>query len=386
MNGSTIHEAQTKGKAPWVIEAVIAELFETTAVTRQEWDDFVLDLRGDIYMTYDWCRIWWRHYGQGRALRLFIFRESGRLVGLAPMFVERVRLGPVRLKFGKRVGADHALSIFSLPIAAEFVENVYLHVLSSFIIAERCDAVWIGFSPGDDPTLSGLRGAVSAQSERISMVRDASVGPHTVFSLPATFDAYLNGLDKRQRQNYRRQLKQLKGAFNVQSEVVSDPTRALKTFGDFQAAHARQWAAEGKLGHFGDWPGAVEFNSELIACLSKTGRFRMVCLRVDGAVVSYQYAFVYGRRCYWRLPARSPDPEFDRFGLGVLGLVQLIEIMIGEGVRAIEAGVGRYEYKLRFGGEEMNVHSCVILANRGSTLARYKLFSESVLHTRCGIL
>ena len=287
------------------LEAEIAESFDTVPVDAEEWDDFVLSVGGDIYMTFDWCRIWWRYYGEDRALRLFIFRANGRVVGLAPMFIERVRLGPVSLKLGKRVGADYAMAIFSLPIAADHVESVYSHVISKLIGAERCDAVWIGFCPGDDPTLAGLLVASDATVGLVSGAHVAATGVRTVFDLPGTFDAYLKRLDARQRQNYRRRLKLLNSAYEVENELVSDPSQAESSFADFVLAHERQWKAEGKLGHFGDRPRAAEFNTELVRILSKSRRVRLLVLKADGTVISYQFAFVFGRRCYWHLPART---------------------------------------------------------------------------------
>jgi CelD/BcsL family acetyltransferase involved in cellulose biosynthesis len=345
------------------VEVTIAQAFEDIPITSKEWDDFVLSVRGDIYVTFDWCRIWWRHYGRGRTLRVFVFRRNGQLVGLAPMFIERVWLGLINVKIGKRVGADFALTIFALPLSPSVVEIAYRQMVSYLIEHERCDAVWIGVTPGDDPTLSGLRMACEALPNLVRIVQDAEKGPHTVFRLPEKFETYLAGLERRQRQNYRRQLKLFKNGFNVSSETVKDPVPAREAFGNFRLDHARQWAAEGKAGQFGDWPCAAEFNSDLVENLSQSERFRMVRLHANGKNVSSQYAFVFGDRCYWRLPARSTESEFEHFGLGVLGMVQLIEEMIKEGVHEIEAGVGHYDYKLRFGGEERRVR-CVLIESR----------------------
>jgi CelD/BcsL family acetyltransferase involved in cellulose biosynthesis len=363
------------GDAGLKFEAAVARSFEEAPITPGEWDEFVLSIRGDIYVSFDWCRIWWRHYGRGRALHLFIYRDSGRLIGLAPMFVERVRLGPVSLKIGKRVGADHALTIFSLPIAPDYTERAYSHVMMNLIGTEKCDGVWIGLCPGGDPTMPGLQKAVSAKAGFVSLIHIPPSAPQTLFDLPATFDAYLKKLDSRQRQNYRRRLKLLGSAYRVDREAISDPSRAEGSFADFLSAHARQWMAEGKLGHFGDWPLAAEFNSELVQSLSKSGRYRMLYLRADGAAISYQYGFVFGDRFYWRLPARTTEAGFEKFGLGVLGLVQLIEAMIGEGVRSIEAGAGHYDYKIHFGGKEVDTRSYLVLANRPLVYSRFKLFA-----------
>jgi len=99
----------------------------------------------------------------------------------------------------------------------------------------------------------------------------------------------------------------------------------------------------------------------------------MVRTLADDHVVALQYAFVFGDVCYWRLPARTVRPEFKRFALGRLGLTQLIEIMIDERVRHIEAGAGHYEYKLRLGGQEMDLRSILIAANRGTSILRARL-------------
>ena len=75
--------------------------FQESSIGREEWDRFVYEVGGDLYVTYDWCRIWWQHYGDLRQLRLYIFRRGGQLVGLAPMFIEEIRLGLIKLKIAK---------------------------------------------------------------------------------------------------------------------------------------------------------------------------------------------------------------------------------------------------------------------------------------------
>jgi CelD/BcsL family acetyltransferase involved in cellulose biosynthesis len=355
-------------------QTIVAPSFDDRSIDPHEWDDFVVGLEGDVYVSYDWCRIWWRHYGCGRTLRIFIFREAGQLVGIAPMFIERSALGPFGLRVGKRVGADHALTLFALPLASHVAERAYTEILSTLIKTDRCDAVWIGVCPGNDPSLPGLRAAANRLHPVAALARDAEVASHIVFDLPASFDAYLGTLDRRQRQNYRRQMKQFREQYRVGSDVIrAPPDRALQLFDEFRAIHRRQWLTENKLGHFGDWPGADSFNRELVETLSRSGRFRMIRLKSDDEIVSNQYAFVYGRRCFWRLPARSTRGEYDRFGLGVLGLVQLIEVMIDEGVHSIEAGLGHYDYKIRYGGKEMAARSCVVVANRWYSQLRYRV-------------
>ena len=348
--------------------------FEDAHITRDEWDQVVLNVGGDLYMTYDWCQIWWHHYGQGRELRLFIFRQGGAIVGLAPMFIERIWLGLVSLKLAKRVGADFALTIFSLPLTVDYAEIAYKELITRLIEGDRCDAVWFGFMPGNDATAGSLRHACHSLRGIVTVARDTAVGPHTVFRLPDSFELYLGGLDGRQRQNYRRRLKLFNKSFNVRSDVVSSPQEATAAFANFVSLHTVQWKTKGKPGHFGDWPGSEAFNTDLVDRLSRLGRFRLARIFADEQIISYQYAFVFGRNCYWRLPARVMENNWDRFGLGILGMLQLIELMILEHLQCVEAGVGHYDHKLHFNGQELQYRSCVVRRTQFGAMLRTSLF------------
>src|SRR5262249_12977230 len=157
----------------------------------EEWDKFVQDIGGDIYVSFDWYRIWWRHYGKDRLLRIYVYRQGRDLVGLAPMFIERIRLGPISLKIAKRVGADFALTIFALPLSPAYGEPAYRDLVKRLIEDENCDAIWFGFTPGNDPTLPGLREACRSLQGLVTVARDTAAGPHTYFQLPGTFHDYL---------------------------------------------------------------------------------------------------------------------------------------------------------------------------------------------------
>jgi CelD/BcsL family acetyltransferase involved in cellulose biosynthesis len=356
------------------LAVIESDSFAGAGVSREEWDQLVRDVGADLYVTYDWCRIWWRHYGGDRHLRLYIFRTGSRLVGLAPMFIERIRIGPVSLRIAKRVGADFALTIFALPLAAEYVEAAYRELMKRLIDGGNCDAVWFGFMPGTDPTLSGLREVCYSLQNLVTVARDAPAGPHTLFHLPGGFDAYLASLNKRQRQNYRRDVNFLNKNFEVGRDIVKDSERAETIFAQFKIMHDNQWRAEGKLGHFGDWPYSESFNTDLVQELSRLGRFRMVHLLADQKIVSSQYAFVFGDCCYWRLPARAVEGNLERFGLGRLGLMALIEAMILEGVRRLEAGVGHYDYKVQLGGEEQQIRTLLVVSRRRGVALRAYIF------------
>jgi CelD/BcsL family acetyltransferase involved in cellulose biosynthesis len=358
----------------------VFDSFDLVDVTREEWDEFVREIGGELFVTYDWCRIWWRHYGQGRILRLYIFRAGDRVVGLAPMFVEHIRVWPVGLRIAKRVGSDSALVLFGLPLAPEYVEVIYRELIKRLTEVEKCDAVWFGFMPGNDLTLGGLREACRSVEDIATVVRDKPAGTHILFDLPDSFETYVAALDSRQRQNYLRRLKHLNKSFAVESHFIKTPSELCETFVEFKSLHEQQWQAEGKLGHFGDWPGSASFNLDLVKELSQLDRVRMFVLTADEKVIAFHYCLLFGDCCYMRLPARIVGREWDRFGIGILGLVLPIKFAIAEGIRRIDSGSGHYAYKLQFGGRELDYRSVLVASRNASLRARLFLRLSDLLH------
>jgi hypothetical protein len=123
-------------------------------------------------------------------------------------------------------------------------------------------------------------------------------------------------------------------------------------FERFVPQHTAQWGCQGKPGHFGAWPDALEFNRALVQAQCKLGRTRFIRILVDNQVISSQYAFAFGDSYFWELPARATGDQWERFSLGPTGIVTMIAAGITEGRKRIEGGLAHYDYKLRLNARE----------------------------------
>jgi CelD/BcsL family acetyltransferase involved in cellulose biosynthesis len=324
---------------------------------RDEWDGFVEQSGSDIYFTVDWLQAWWTHYGRGRTFHGVIVWDGARMVGALPFSVQRVWAGPVPVRLAKFVGADSTLPVFTPAIAEGFEELVVRAALESLFEHVGCDAV--SLSP-----LSGLSRVAEAAEraaacDAFTLVRSDSPGMHTVFHLSGSFDEYLQSLSSSQRQIHRRYLRKLNSRHQISFRTVAGD-EAIAYFDRFAELHAAYWRQRGKLGHFGDWPAGAEFNRDLIARMSATGRARFYEVAGDGRVLAIEYCFVLGDRCYWRLPARDPDPELEELRLGRVSLAEMFRMLIETGQKMVEGGPGHYDYKLRLGAEEYSLRRIVI--------------------------
>lgn len=348
----------------------VADDWQNLADRRDAWDDFVASAGGDVYFTFDWCRIWWRHYGGGRRLRVLTFRRQDRIVALLPLAIERLWLGPVPMRIARLVGADSTTVVLSPPVLPEHAQAVYRAALAYLLVEQRCDALWLGPLAGHRPHREQIRQACRDSESIARLALDHEMGVHTVFDLPATYDDYLAGLDKSQRGNVRRDRRNFEKLGRVELDIVRDPARIDAVFTEFADLHQAQWQAQGMLGHFGDWPHGLAFNRDLARALAEQARAWILRLSVDGQCVSCEYGFVFDNWLYWRLPGRRTGEPWEKLGLGRVSLAHLIEQAIGAGVAHIEAGAGRYDYKRRMGAREHPVSSLLITANRPAAVAK----------------
>jgi CelD/BcsL family acetyltransferase involved in cellulose biosynthesis len=277
-----------------------------------------------------------------------------------PFFVERIALARV----AKLAGCDHTIAFADPPVDPAVAPDALARAVRLLIEADRCDIVHLGPISSAAPQIESIRRSATETSAVARVIRDREAGAHTVFRMPDGFDAYLAGLSKNSRSNYRRNSNKLAKAFDFQVDVVRDGPELERELEAFVAMHQAQWQAVGKLGHFGDWPGSREFTRDLVDTLARRDGVRLIRLVADGEVVSYYFCFERDGTYYWRLPARLTGEEWDQFALGRVGLLKMIEVAAAEGATAIEAGTGRYEYKEKLNADTLPLCS-IVLCRRG---------------------
>jgi CelD/BcsL family acetyltransferase involved in cellulose biosynthesis len=210
----------------------------------------------------------------------------------------------------------------------------------------------LGPLSGPSARIDGIASAGRREHDQVANVERLGTSISTRFEMPEDFAAYLELIGSRQRGNHSRSEKQFAKNHQVVADTVSDPDEVLREFDSFRAIHEEQWAAEGKLGHFGDWPKAADFNRDLVDCLGRLGMVRFFRILADGEVACSQFCFRFRETNYWRLPGRACRPGWEKLSLGKMGLIRMIEASIAEGLSVVEGGRGHYDYKVQLGGVE----------------------------------
>jgi hypothetical protein len=332
---------------------------------RQSWDNAVAELGGTVYMTYDWCRTWWEFYGTGKQLRLFLFQSAEKIVGVLPLYIDRIGIWPARLAVARLVGYNIPPKTFNPPIHPAWAEKIFRSVLLRLFEEDRCDMLSFGPVSEEHVPTRTLEDVARKETGLVSGVTAEAGGVCSVFALPKTLDQYFESLDKDERKKRKYELRLLRREHPITEDVLSDPARIETEFDEFARLHALQWKDKGKLGHFGSWPKALEFNRALVQSQGRLGRVRFVRILADGQVISSQFAFAFGNSVFWELPARVTGPKWQRFSLGPAGFFSLVDHAIKEGKTRVEAGLAHYDYKQKLNAREFPVRT-VRLNGRGT--------------------
>ncbi|MGE3309829.1 MAG: GNAT family N-acetyltransferase [Limisphaerales bacterium] len=368
--------APPKSSARDAVTCQVLESFEDLAPLAREWDAVVQATGSTVYMTFDWIRVWWKFYGRRSSLRLFLFHRGSDLVAVLPIYIQRLGFGPFQLRIARLVGANIPPKVFDPPVPVDSAPRVFELLLEKLFGDRLCD--FLSFGPFSDLHRSAFElTEASRRFTRHGLLASCDADDvHTIFRLPRDMEEYFASLSKNERKNRRKyELRSLEKEHSVREDCVTEPADVGVEFDAFAVQHARQWAEQGKPGHFGSWPLALEYNRALVDAQARRGRVRFLRIHAGDQVVSRQYAFALGQSLAWELPSREIGDAWERFSLGPTGIVRMLAYGIDEGLSRVEGGLAHYDYKLRLGATEHPVHTIRVSADLPGTRMRVALWS-----------
>lgn len=352
------------------MDVEVLRSFDQQSDIRGAWDELVESTSASIHLSFDWCRCWWRHYGARRQLCIVLCREGAQLVGIIPMFHERISIGPIAVDVLKVVSSDSTLCMCNLPIRTDLANEVLSSALQALREVVSYDLIAFGPMIADSVVADAGRAVGQRNGTKLRLVGPHSHDVFTLVQLPSSFEAYLADLPRDDRKTYRRRLRRLFDERDVRVDVLTEPRQITEEFQSFVDLHQTQWIKRGHRGHFADWPGATQFHHDLATEMAHHGRVRLVRVTAGDTPIGYQYGFAMGDTAYALLAARRTEPDWDRYGLGHMAFFAFVEHEIGLKRRFLDVGRGHYGYKRRFGGIERALCSIVLVRNDKLTVRR----------------
>jgi CelD/BcsL family acetyltransferase involved in cellulose biosynthesis len=302
-----------------------------------------------------WLLPWWRVYGQGtgRRLRICLFHEGGRLVGLAPLARRRYWYGSC-LPFARLepLGADvdegdgvcsEYLNIIAERGAEVRVADALAQALATGA-AGRCDELVLAAMDGTGPMPRLLGEALTRAGYRTD-VRITGSAPY--IPLPACWEHYLQALGRHRRYLVRSQ-RDFDAWAGSEAQIRRAATAADLDEGQriLLALHGERWEGTGQAGAFRA-PRFAAFHAAVLPQLLDRGALDLLWLTVRDEPVAAAYNIRWNGKVYFYQCGRRPDlPREVR--PGILLHAHAIRAAIAAGLREYDflGGAARYKQQL----------------------------------------
>lgn len=328
--------------------------FEPLREMRLEWDSFVENIGGDIFTSFDWCELWWKHFGSDRRLEVQIAKRGGEIAAIFPLFRESMGAGPFKLRLIRLVGCDHCVTTCGPAVSPDCLDDAIRGLIDQ-LSCETWDVLHFGEMPGYAAYASHMERAFRGNAAvRVFRFGDNDY-PHMVFDLPSDMNAYLASLSVKERRNVRKDLRDLEQGGRGFS--MANASSIDSAFDELELWHGTQWAAKGRLGHFGDWPGVDRFHREFAGRCKKNNRLFFLRAMDSAGFLASEYFFCFGNRMHWLIGARA-DGVSSR-----VGFLGLLEHAFAGGIKQIDALPGLYDYKRRLGAQVLGVKNLTVLSS-----------------------
>lgn len=317
-----------------------------------EWNDLLAVSATHVpFLRTEYLKTWWQTRGGGEwpadaQLAILTARQDGRLVGLAPLFLANWENQPTLLLLGSIEISDY-LDLVARPEDLPAFCKALLCFLSDpqsgLPPFARLDFYNVLET---SPTLPALQSA--AQSAGWEYHQEP-FRPSLTINLPGDWEAYLAGIDKKQRHEIRRKMRRAEASdAYVRWYMVSDAATLDAEIDSF--LHLMELDTE--KARFLTPPMRETFRST-IHCAFEVGCLQLAFLEIDGVKAAGYFNFDYLDQVW--VYNSGMDTSYNSYSPGWVLLGELLKWANENGRKTFDFMRGDEDYKIRFGATQRDV-------------------------------
>ena len=322
-----------------------------------------------------WVLAWYRAFvPEGRSLLLWVTRRD-RLVGVAPLHVQDVRLGGVRLATRAGLVGSGRTSPLELPplLATPGHARAVVRAVARAVL--RCGVTWGELSLGRDVWLLD-RDLASSEGAPV-FTRRQDVRACVVLRLAATWDETRSGLSRNVKESVRRARNRLaKDPRAVAVRTVTGAGLDVAAVDRLLALHRERSDFDGSGARHHDAfadPDVLAFTRDLLPVLGRRGEASVVELDLDGATVAVQLVLHPPGGIYFHSSGFRPA-EWDLSPVTALQ-VAAMTAAVERGEQWVNFSPGPNEAKLRWSDGLAVADEIAFGPAHGAGVARYGAFA-----------
>lgn len=303
---------------------------------KDSWNELLQRSNHDIFSTWEWLSIWWRHFGKNKSLIILLAEENEKLIGIAPLMYS------VHTMFGIQRDTIEFIGT-GIPTYSNFIISdehdkciqkffEYLNSLpKKWICAELSNL------PHDRNSISGL----NKTSNNIEPEKKC-----LCTTLPSSTNAFLSTIKRKDRKEFRRNFRRLQNdGFNVDLTDCSKANQLTNGMRSLFYLNQKRWSSKGFSGKFSD-QNFGNFCLDVAKCFSKKGWLGLYNLELSGKPVASLFGFKY--KSTYSAYITGMDPEYKQYGVGTLLFLKVIDRCIKDGLAEFDFMWGTDPYKKQY--------------------------------------
>ena len=316
------------------------ELFDI--VPEAEWNRLAQGGVTDTpFQLFAYQQAWWTHLGFGELVSVLVTDEHGRLQGLGCFYLHNRQL-----YFNASKEETDYLDILVHEKDAAAVWSEIFTCLCSHSCPDW-DTIDLYNIPASSPSRSILPRLVKSRGFTITE-EIAEVCP--VIPLTGSFETYLAGINKKQRHEIRRKMRNAAAA-EAQLEIIDSLDSLPEAVDEFlqllqkSTAEKNDWLNEGRTAVF----------HQVAEAALKQGSLLLMFMVVGGERVSALCNFLYNGRV-WVYNSGIDISKHGHLSLGVVLTAHAIQHGIEQGCHTFDFLRGNETYKYRFGAVDTEIY------------------------------
>jgi len=317
---------------------------------KAEWNELLgRSTSNRIFSTWEWQSTWWQAYEPGELWVITCRDESGKLIGIAPWFIENhAERGRIICSIGCREVTDY-LDI----IADQAHTEAVLNSLTSYLREhrDRFDHLELCNIPEDSISYQNFP-KILEQNGFQTHITHEDVCP--IIRFTGDWEAFLGSLDKKDRHEIRRKIRRAEGIGNEMQWYIVGQEHNLEA--EMERFLAMMAASSPDKVRFLSDPNNVKFFKSVSAVMQEKGWLQLIFLTFNGKHAAAYLNFDYNQQI---LVYNSGllESEFGQLSPGIVLLSLNIKHAIETGHRVFDFLQGNEVYKYRMGGVDTHVYN-----------------------------
>jgi CelD/BcsL family acetyltransferase involved in cellulose biosynthesis len=303
---------------------------------RAEWNDLLSQSVSDnVFLRWEWIHTWWTHFNQNRELFLMSAREDGRLVGIAPFYIERNDfLGTRRLKMCSNELSPDYLDLIvekghELDVTRDFIQALFRN-------RRRWDVIDLDNVRAE----SSLLASPSLLKGYSPSVRVSQFCPY--LKIEGTFEQYYNSRPKLNSFSLEKKVKKLRETLHATRMLASDQATVDTGLSYLFLLHEKRAAEKNITTEFLQ-PEIKRFHQDVCSLFLQEKILNLQIMSSGGSPICVRYGFTYKNKVYCF--QSGYDPAWSKYSIGAVMIYLMIKRAFEDGTRELDFLKGSESYK-----------------------------------------